>query len=267
MPQPPTTRSPSTEASPSTDATKPGRRKGARTVSNMNPIQLAKKRANDREAQRNIRQRNKELISRLTERNGYLTEQLEIKENQVQQLLSQKRILERELAALKEAVSLPSDRPCQASGFDVDGLPAAGPSPVVSRPSSFGSSTEYNAASTSPFGTSYLPTPEPCDSWSSVVPMSSAIPVPSAVSSPGSTAGHPEDYEQGFIPTSVPPSMINGTVISTASLPYRLHTTKMGYRELDTADQGYTSQSVSQSPPPYHAMHHQSWAMYQQSGY
>ncbi|KXX80839.1 Lon protease [Madurella mycetomatis] len=200
----------------------------------MNPIQLAKKRANDREAQRNIRQRNKELISRLTERNAYLTEQLETKESQVQQLLLQRNTLERELAELREAVSLPPDRPCQPSGFEIDGLPAAGPSPVVSRPPSFRGSTEYNATSTSPFGASYLPTPESCDSWSSVMPMSSAITIPSAVSSPGSTAGHPEDYGQGFIATSVPPSMINGAVISSTPLPYRLHTTKMGYGELDT---------------------------------
>src|SRR5690606_19198733 len=118
------------------------------------------------------------------ERNAYLTEQLETKEAQVQQLLSHRNTLERELAALREAVSLPSDRPCQPPGmptappaslgsailtpsglgFEVDGLPAAGPSPVVSRPPSFGGSAEYNAASTSPFGASYLPTPEPCDS-------------------------------------------------------------------------------------------------------
>lgn len=234
----------------------------------MNPIQLAKKRANDREAQRNIRQRNKELISRLTERNGYLTEQLETKENQVQQLLSQKKALEREVMTLREALSLPSDRPCQAPGmsllascqpfhknltvlgigFDVDGLPPAVPSPVISRPSSFGSTAEYGTAATtssSPFGASYLPTPEPCDSWSSVVPMSSATTVTmpsSAVSSPGgSPAGghhhpHPaDDYgPAGFIPTSVPPSMINGAgVMSGSSLPYRLHAAKMGYGELD----------------------------------
>ncbi|KAK4110023.1 hypothetical protein N656DRAFT_293260 [Canariomyces notabilis] len=279
----PITRCSSTEASLSTEVSKPGRRKGARTVSNMNPIQLAKKRANDREAQRNIRQRNKELIGRLTEQNGYLTEQLESKENQVQQLLSLKKALERELATLREALSLSSsDRAaCQAStGFDVERLPAAAAtghhSPVASRPPSFGSPGEYTTAaaatSASPFVPSYLPTPEPCDAWPSVIPMTSAVTVPSAVSSPGASpsAGHPgtDDYGSGFMPTSVPPPpVINGSVIpSAASLSYRLHAAKMGYGELDT-DQGYTSHNVPQSPPPYHAMQHQSWAVYQQSGF
>jgi hypothetical protein len=271
----------------------------------MNPIQLAKKRANDREAQRNIRQRNKELIGRLTEQNGYLTEQLESKENQVQQLLSLKKALERELATLREALSLSSsDRAaCQAStgmplpplydehrhgclmqsggaGFDVERLPAAAAtghhSPVASRPPSFGSPGEYTTAaaatSASPFVPSYLPTPEPCDAWPSVIPMTSAVTVPSAVSSPGASpsAGHPgtDDYGSGFMPTSVPPPpVINGSVMpSAASLSYRLHAAKMGYGELDT-DQGYTSHNVPQSPPPYHAMQHQSWAVYQQSGF
>jgi predicted RNase H-like nuclease (RuvC/YqgF family) len=77
------------------------KRKGTRSVSTLTPSQLARKRANDREAQRAIRARTKEHIDRLERE----LEDLKSKQNRdqtVQELLRRNKALEEELARLKE---------------------------------------------------------------------------------------------------------------------------------------------------------------------
>ncbi|KAK0614961.1 hypothetical protein B0T17DRAFT_619801 [Bombardia bombarda] len=253
-----TTRSPSAE--PPKSSTK---RKGTRSVSTLTPSQLARKRANDREAQRAIRARTKEHIERLEHELTELKSR-QSRDETVRELMRRNKALERELMAMRETLGLqgrgppassyPAPSPigmrrlnttlntsnmCSSSssgrepfqvltcvsdslggggggGYDVNdniahGLPQPATSNVSSRASSFGQhSAEYSAAPS--FGSSYLSTPEPCDAWSSVVPVSS-VSVPSVVSSPCSSTGHPDDnyVPGGYIPTSVPSSMIDGS--------------------------------------------------------
>lgn len=79
---------------------------------------------------------------------------------------------------------------------------------MSSRASSFGqSSAEYGAVPG--FGTPYIPAPDPRESWASILP----CPVPSVVSSPASSLGGGDDYMGGYIPTSVPSSMIDRGVV------------------------------------------------------
>ncbi|KAK3349466.1 hypothetical protein B0T25DRAFT_244015 [Lasiosphaeria hispida] len=258
--------------SPSAEPAKVSKRKGTRSVSTLTPSQLARKRANDREAQRAIRARTKEHIERL-ERELEELKGRHSRDEVVQTLMRKNKLLERELAALKESFGI-QGRPYPAPGmymgnmreppfrvltladlgYDVDGLQPAG-SGVSSRASSFGNnSTDY--AAVSGFGPSYLPTPEPCESWPSVVPVS-AISVPSVVSSPCSSTGHPEDYVPGYIPTSVPASMMGGAVIPPTAISC-LDETKVEYEDIDT-EHAYSHTSVPQSST---YLPQQSWPMY-----
>lgn len=222
-------------------------------MSTLTPSQLARKRANDREAQRAIRARTKEHIERL-ERELEELKGRHSRDEVVQTLMRKNKLLERELAALKESFGI-QGRPYPAPGYDVDGLQPAG-SGVSSRASSFGNnSTDY--AAVSGFGPSYLPTPEPCESWPSVVPVS-AISVPSVVSSPCSSTGHPEDYVPGYIPTSVPASMMGGAVIPPTAISC-LDETKVEYEDIDTVEHAYSHTSVPQSST---YLPQQSWPMY-----
>ncbi|KAG4269038.1 hypothetical protein FPRO04_12315 [Fusarium proliferatum] len=78
---------------------------GTRSVSTLTPSQLARKRANDREAQRAIRARTKEHIDRLER------ELEDLKSNQgrdqtVQELLRRNQALEEELMRFKETMGV-----------------------------------------------------------------------------------------------------------------------------------------------------------------
>ncbi|KNB18238.1 hypothetical protein FOXG_15853 [Fusarium oxysporum f. sp. lycopersici 4287] len=90
----------------STEPAKPKRNK-TRRVSTLTPEQLARKRANDREAQRAIRVRTKEYIERLER------ELAELKSNQsrdqtIQDLLRRNTAIERELIRIKEIMGAPA---------------------------------------------------------------------------------------------------------------------------------------------------------------
>lgn len=67
---------------------------GSRGVANLNPEQLAKKRANDREAQRAIRERTKGQIEQLEKRIEELTAQKPYQE--LQDVVRQKGVVEAE---------------------------------------------------------------------------------------------------------------------------------------------------------------------------
>ncbi|KAK3332420.1 hypothetical protein B0T19DRAFT_102513 [Cercophora scortea] len=265
--------------SPSAEPSKTTKRKGTRSVSTLTPSQLARKRANDREAQRAIRARTKEHIERLERELDELKKQN--RDETVQQLIRRNKALEQELMQLKESLGI-QNRPYPAPGmrrlrdvceppfqvltipepgYEVDGLPTV--STVSSRASSFGQgSTEYSSAPS--FGPSYLPTPEPCESWSSVVPVSS-VSVPSVVSSPCSSTGHPDDYVPSYIPTSVPTSMMDGSVLQPSAMPC-LDGGKAEYEDMENADRRYCHTSVPQHSSTSY-LQQQSWSMYPTNAY
>jgi hypothetical protein len=87
-------------------------------------------------------------------------------------------------------------------------------------------SGDYN--SLPDYGQQYVPLPNNCESWASTVP----CPVPSNVSSPSSSA---DDYSAGYIPTSVPASMLPSNNTSTSSINAVGHkdVIKMEYEEVD----------------------------------
>jgi hypothetical protein len=98
----------SEEASPdpsSTDNNKKRRTTGtsSRGVANLTPDQLAKKRANDREAQRAIRERTKNLIENLERKIQELTSQQPYQE--LQHVLRQKELVEAENADIKKRLA------------------------------------------------------------------------------------------------------------------------------------------------------------------
>ncbi|KAM6506531.1 hypothetical protein FSOLCH5_013506 [Fusarium solani] len=79
---------------------------GTRSVSTLTPSQLARKRANDREAQRVIRARTKEHIERL-ERELEERKSMQSRDQTVQELLRHNKALEEELMRLKESREVP----------------------------------------------------------------------------------------------------------------------------------------------------------------
>jgi hypothetical protein len=92
---------------PSSDASKKRQRTtggpSSRGVANLTPDQLAKKRANDREAQRAIRERTKNQIENLERKIRDLTSQQPYQE--LQHALRQKEIVEAENADIKKRLS------------------------------------------------------------------------------------------------------------------------------------------------------------------
>jgi serine phosphatase RsbU (regulator of sigma subunit) len=96
--------------SSSSEQGKVSKRKGTRSVSTLTPAQLARKRANDREAQRAIRARTKEHIERLESEIDELRG-MQNRDQAVQELLRRNRALEDELNRLRESMGLPSSSP------------------------------------------------------------------------------------------------------------------------------------------------------------
>lgn len=214
--------------SSSAEPTKP-KRKGTRSVSTLTPSQLARKRANDREAQRAIRARTKEHIERLE----LELEELRSKQSRdhtVQELMRRNQALEEELMRLKEnmGVSMNSS-PYSAPVYDDNISTGSGaiPSP---RGSPFPG--DYN--SLSDYSQQYVPLPNNCETWASTVPCS----VPSTVSSPSSSA---DDYSGGYIPTSVPTSILTSNNTSSSSISVLGHKdiVKMEYEDMDHHDAGF----------------------------
>ena len=79
------------------------RSSGSRGVANLTPEQLAKKRANDREAQRAIRERTKTQIETLEKRIRELSSQQPYQE--LQTILRQKELVEAENADIKKRLN------------------------------------------------------------------------------------------------------------------------------------------------------------------
>lgn len=216
----------------------------------MTPSQLARKRANDREAQRAIRTRTKEHIDRLEReleehRNRYSRDEM------VQDLMRRNKILEDELASLRDSLGLRSGRSVPQTPYENSLSPSA-PGMSGRTSSSYGqTSAEYTAVNG--FGTPYIPAPDPRESWASVLPCS----VPSVVSSPASSLGTAEDYMAGYIPTSVPSSMVDRGVVPQ-SLPC-LESVKAEYDDMES-DSGYSQHGIPRTPTSYMSQHQ--WPLY-----
>ncbi|CAM1501171.1 Fc.00g103330.m01.CDS01 [Cosmosporella sp. VM-42] len=216
--------------SSSAEPAKATKRKGTRSVSTLTPSQLARKRANDREAQRAIRARTKEHIERL-ERELEDLKSKHSRDQTVQELLRRNKALEDELNRLKEnmGVSMTSS-PYSTPVYD-DNL-STGSGAIPSPRTSPFPSGDYN--SLPDYGQQYVPLPNNCESWANTVP----CPVPSNVSSPSSSA-NTDDYNAGYIPTSVPTSMLPSSNNSTTNVNAVAHKdVKMEYEEVDGRSHG-----------------------------
>jgi hypothetical protein len=211
-------------------------------VSTLTPAQLARKRANDREAQRAIRARTKEHIERL-ERELAELKGVQSRDRKVQELLRRNKFLEEEISRLREHLGYTATDSSYSSTsagtastiinnahdlffgpltpgpsvYDGDLSSGSGavPSPRVSPlPSGdFNQIADYAQQSyghiTSAAG----------ETWPATV---APNPVLSNIPSPSSPA-HGEEYNAAYIPTSVPPSMI----------PSSLKEIKQDYDEID----------------------------------
>ncbi|KAH6987257.1 hypothetical protein EDB80DRAFT_881690 [Ilyonectria destructans] len=287
--------------SSSAEPAKATKRKGTRSVSTLTPSQLARKRANDREAQRAIRARTKEHIERL-ERELEDLKSKQSRDQTVQELLRRNKALEDELSRLKENMGVsmtsspystpgiyhrPTARALQtltmvrtvyddslSTGSGAIPSPRASPFPS----GDYGSLPDY--------GQQYVPLPNNCESWANTVP------VPSNVSSPSSSADT-DGYGAGYIPTSVPTSMLPSNNTSTSSISAVGHKDiKMEFEDVDHhgmkprgvgesrkpqeeanfdyADAGFrlANQSMQGAPNPYMAQQQQqqhqqpAWNMY-----
>lgn len=216
--------------SSSAEPAKATKRKGTRSVSTLTPSQLARKRANDREAQRAIRARTKEHIERL-ERELEDLKSKQSRDQTVQELLRRNKALEDELNRLKDnmGVSMTSS-PYSTPVYD-DNL-STGSGAIPSPRTSPFPSGDYN--SLPDYSQQYVPLPNNCESWANTVP----CPVPSNVSSPSSSA-NTDDYSAGYIPTSVPASMLPSSNNSTTNVNAVAHKdVKMEYEEVDGRSHG-----------------------------
>ncbi|KAI1361649.1 hypothetical protein F5Y08DRAFT_342478 [Xylaria arbuscula] len=188
--------------SKASDKAKAGKRKGTRSVSTLTPSQLARKRANDREAQRAIRARTKEHIENLEREIDELRSQ-QSRDQTVRDLLGRNKALEEEVRRLRESLGI------RAAGHNVP-YPSSYPG-SSSQPSSYGHSTpEYPIVSDIP---PYSNVPDPTNIWPSSVPCS----LPSTVSSPSSPAA-PDEYGSNYFTPNT-----SSVMLERSSLPPAVH--------------------------------------------
>ncbi|KZZ87675.1 bZIP transcription factor [Moelleriella libera RCEF 2490] len=172
------------------------KRKGTRSVSTLTPSQLARKRANDREAQRAIRARTKEHIERL-ERELDDLRSTQSRDKTLQDLIRRNKALEDELRQLKETMGVSITSSPYSAPTAYDDSCGSIPSPRMSPLPSGGADyiPDYN-----PTSQPYVPMPN-CEAWASNLP--------SSVPSPSSSV-NTDEYgpTSAYIPTSVPSNMM-----------------------------------------------------------
>ncbi|KAH7462758.1 hypothetical protein FOMA001_g18312 [Fusarium oxysporum f. sp. matthiolae] len=222
----------------STEPAKPKRR-ASRKVYALTPAQLARKRANDREAQRAIRARTREHIERL-ERELAVLKSNQGRDQTIRELLRRNEAIEGELIRLKEIMRAPM----ASSSSPAPGLT---PPRQLSFPDKLSASTVCNGnLSTgsdvipSPRGApfpedyscvhdynqQYIPLPNNCESLASTIPCTIA----SNISTPSPSG----DYSAGYIQTSVPATALPSTNASSSSICaiYNKDFFKMEYSEV-----------------------------------
>lgn len=203
---------------------------GTRSVSTLTPAQLARKRANDREAQRAIRARTKDHIERLEAELDELRS-VHSRDQTVQDLLRRNKMLEEELRSLRDTMGISSSSFHNTSPYSTPGaLASPRTSPYPSGDFTSASSAplpDYTSAAAGfvPFtGQHAAAAPAPpsnCENW--------ANSVPSNVSSPCSSAA--DDFGAGpaYLPTSAPNP--NAMVQSPATSGLRPEDIKMEYED------------------------------------
>ncbi|KAH7231395.1 uncharacterized protein BKA55DRAFT_199377 [Fusarium redolens] len=255
--------------SSSAEPAKP-KRKGTRSVSTLTPAQLARKRANDREAQRAIRARTKEHIERL-ERELAELKSKQSRDQTVQELLRRNKAVEKELMRLKEIMRVPMtsslysaprltpqqlslpDELLTSTVYD-DNLSTGSDAIPSSRRSPFPG--DYN--SLPDYSQQYVLLSHNCESLASTV----SCTIPSNVSSPSSSA----DYSASYIPISVPTSILpsNNTSSSSTSAICDKDVVKMEY---DDVDAGFRPSNPSLHPCTAHSHPYMSHRQQQQSAW
>lgn len=219
----------------------------------MTPAQLARKRANDREAQRAIRARTKEHIERL-ERELEQYKKLYSTDDRIQELAKRIDALESENKTLREqatqnglpvpttpagstsfhhgkddtrrasrppadATTLSRSQPADRRAVYEQGLQSMHNAAINGRSNPYGHTVR---ASSDPYANGYthittpqgMPTPEATEPWSA--PMS--VTMPSTVSSPAS-CGPAEDYR--YMPTPVSAPLIDPSSLPPTSVPFQ----------------------------------------------
>ncbi|KAH7114693.1 hypothetical protein EDB81DRAFT_299941 [Dactylonectria macrodidyma] len=169
------------------------KRKDTRSVSELTPSQLARKRANDREAQRVMRARTKENIGRL-ERELDELKSKQSRDQTVQELLRRNKALEDELNWLKENMDI-SMASSQCSTPVDDGNLSTGSGAIPSPRTPPFPSGDYIPPPPD-YSQQYVPLPINCGSWANTVP----CPIFSNISSPSSSA-NTDEYNAGYILT------------------------------------------------------------------
>ncbi|KAI3572655.1 hypothetical protein IWW34DRAFT_636844, partial [Fusarium oxysporum f. sp. albedinis] len=191
---------------------------GIRSTSTLTPAQLARKRANDRVAQRAIRARTKEHIERLEHELAELKSKQDYNQT-IQELLCRNKAIEKELIQLEEirgalmapvSFSVLGLTPQQLSFPDklltstacngnlITGSDAI-PSPCGSTsPIDYDYLSDYDCLSD--YSQQYTPLSNDSESLASTV----CCPIPSNILTPASSA----DYSAGYIPINVPTSAL-----------------------------------------------------------
>ncbi|KAI1826061.1 hypothetical protein F4861DRAFT_132270 [Xylaria intraflava] len=180
-----------------------GKRKAIRSVSTLTPSQLARKRANDREAQRAIRARTKEHIENLEREIDELRSQ-QSRDQTVQDLLGRNRALEDEVRRLRDSLGI------RTAGPGMPGYPNCTSNSYngsSSQPSPYGHSTpDYPMVSDMP---TYSNVSDTTSVWPSSVPCS----LPSTGSSPSSPAAL-EEYGNNYFPSNA-----SSSILERSSMP------------------------------------------------
>ncbi|WKT53747.1 hypothetical protein QSH57_004331 [Fusarium oxysporum f. sp. vasinfectum] len=198
------------------------KRKGARRVSTLTPARLARKRANDREAQRAIRARTKERIERL-EREVAELRSKQGHDQTVQELLCHNKAIEKELIRLKEIMKLLwPDKIFPSTVYNGnliignDAIPSFHGSPF---------SGDYNSLLN--YSQQYVPLYNDCEFLASTVSCN----IHSNVSTPLSSVGYSVGYIPNIVPTSVLPS--NNTTSSSLGAACDKNVVRMEYDDVD----------------------------------
>ncbi|KJZ72498.1 hypothetical protein HIM_08167 [Hirsutella minnesotensis 3608] len=265
----------------SAEPPKTSKRKGTRSVSTLTPSQLARKRANDREAQRAIRARTKEHIERLErELEEYRSSQG--RDKTVQELLRRNRALEDELRRIKEGMgaSITSSPYSAPAGTDsTDGAHALllcqslrqltpGPSVYDDSLSVASSAMPSPQMSPLPSGPDYAPLPDynqqqyvslpkNCETWAAGITSTSTV---------GSPCSSVADADYGstpaYIPTSMPTSMMHSSSNHGSMGPAK--DIKMEFDDMHSINsQGYMHhQQQHHSPQPSQQSRPHAWNMY-----
>ncbi|OTB06932.1 hypothetical protein M426DRAFT_9016 [Hypoxylon sp. CI-4A] len=227
------------------EPTRSGKRKGTRSVSTLTPSQLARKRANDREAQRAIRARTKEHIESL-EREIDELKSVQNRDQAFQNMIRRIKSLEEENSRLRQAAGMrPSDPTEQYHHVFTGSSPP--------RAYSFDHSTpNYQMMQNLTYNT----VPDAAGSW----PPGVSCSLPSTASSPTSSTATDDFGGANYIPTSAP------SVFERASLPPHGHSPAVSsvsgegpFDDVKPAEFGCSQLNMMPISTPYQF---QPWSMY-----